>query len=383
MMNKEPTRIAVTDIAGTPRRDMDSFRKKTGFAVLISLASVLCVLFVWQARYILLLLFAGYIGALILTTLTAKVQSRFRVRRGLAFAIVIFAGIALAAIGIWLRGPALAQQLSDLQIDVAAAAKQMSARLQTHAWAAWLIAHWGDSTQVSRAVSMAMWGIGGAVYLTASTIVGLFLVVITSLYLAAEPDFYLRGVRRIIPAARRAPVEACFAAATRMLRSWLVAKAVSMLIIGGLVGIGLLLLRVPLPGTLATIAGLLTFIPNLGPVFSVVPAALLAFAISPAKGFLTIGLFALVHFLEGNVITPLAERTIVRLPPALTLAVQLLLASMVGLLGVALAAPLTAVGLGLADVLLVREPAEPAEPACAPIPTAGEPEKFDTSVKAS
>ena len=156
-----------------------------------------------------------------------------------------------------------------------------------------------------------------------------------------------------------------------------------MLIIGGLVGIGLLLLRVPLPGTLATIAGLLTFIPNLGPVFSVVPAALLAFAISPAKGFLTIGLFALVHFLEGNVITPLAERTIVRLPPALTLAVQLLLASMVGLLGVALAAPLTAVGLGLADVLLVREPAEPAEPACAPIPTAGEPEKFDTSVKAS
>lgn len=380
MQSVEPTRKSLTEIAGNPRRELTLFRKKTAFVALISIVSVLSLLLLWQARFILLLLFAGYIGALILTTLTAKFQAWFHLRRSVAFVLVISVAVALLGVGIWLRGPALAQQLSALQIDIAAAGKQMSTRLQAHAWVRWVISHSGDSTQTSRALSMALSGIGGAVYLTASTIAGLFLVVITSLYLAAEPDFYLRGVRRIIPAGMRATIERCFAAATRMLRSWLVAKALSMVIIGGLVTVGLLLLRVPLPGTLGTIAGLLTFIPNLGPILSVVPAALLAFAISPATGFLTIGLFCFVHFLEGNIVTPLAERTIVRLPPALTLGVQLLLASIAGLLGVALAAPITAVGMAIADELLPREAAQGAGGS---VQASAAPEKFDASVQAS
>jgi predicted PurR-regulated permease PerM len=66
-------------------------------------------------------------------------------------------------------------------------------------------------------------------------------------------------------------------------------------------------------------------------------------------------LFLLVHFLEGNVITPLLERRIVRLPPALTMSAQLLLAVIAGPLGLALAAPLTAATLGIFEVLLPAE----------------------------
>ena len=54
----------------------------------------------------------------------------------------------------------------------------------------------------------------------------------------------------------------------------------------------------------------------------------------------------------GNIITPLLQRQIVRLPPALTLTVQLLLAVIAGPLGVALAAPITAAALGIFKVLL-------------------------------
>jgi predicted PurR-regulated permease PerM len=79
---------------------------------------------------------------------------------------------------------------------------------------------------------------------------------------------------------------------------------------------------------------------------------LLAFAISPVKGLLPVALFILVHFLEGNILTPLLERQIVRLPPALTLTAQLLLAVIAGPLGLALAAPLTAATLGIFQVLL-------------------------------
>lgn len=141
-----------------------------------------------------------------------------------------------------------------------------------------------------------------------------------------------------------------------MIRSWLFAQMLSMAAIGVLVTIGLWLIGVPLAGTLGIIAALLTFIPNIGPILSVVPAALLALAISPGKGLLTLLLFMVVHFLEGNIITPLLQRKIVRLPPALTLIAQLLLTVIAGPLDLALAAPLTAATLGIFQVLLPPEP---------------------------
>ena len=359
----------------------DRFRKRAVFVVFLCVASVVGLLLLWQARSILLLLFAGCIGALILTRLTSKVQSWLRLRRrGLAFSIVIGSTLAALAVGILLRGPALVREFSDLRLDIAAAIQELGSRFQAQGWGQWIIAHSGDSTQISRALSMVLSGVGGAIYLTGSTLAGLFLVMITSVYLAAEPDFYLRGIRRILPRRSLPTIQSCFAAATQMLRSWLVAKAVSMLTIGAFVTIGLLVIRVPLAGTLGIIAALLTFIPNLGPVLSVIPAALLAFAASPTKGMLTIAWYCAAHFLEGNIVTPLAERKIVRLPPALTLAVQLSLASVAGALGVALAAPLTAVMLGVANTLLPSEDdASPAQPAHA-IAAA---EKFDARVQAS
>lgn len=67
-----------------------------------------------------------------------------------------------------------------------------------------------------------------------------------------------------------------------------------------------------------------------------------------------------MHLLESNLITPLAEWKTVTLPLALTLAVQLLLATICGVLGIALAAPLTAVMLGVFKVLLPPESERPA-----------------------
>jgi predicted PurR-regulated permease PerM len=124
---------------------------------------------------------------------------------------------------------------------------------------------------------------------------------------------------------------------------------------------GLAIVNVPLAGTLGIIAALLTFIPNVGPLIAVIPAALLALAISPLRGLLALAVYAIVFTLEGYVVTPLLERNIVRLPPAFTLTMQLLLATIAGPVGVALAAPFAASILGVASVLLpkARERAVP------------------------
>ena len=332
--------------------DTEEFKNRARFVILFATGVVLLLTVVWLARIILLLLFAATLCALMLATATDWTHAKFKVPRSLALALVAVAGGGLIALGIWLRGPEIAEQFARLQVDLPLAARKLLLQLHATEWGRWLLARFSDHAQQPGGLGFAMSRIGGIVLSSATAITGLVIVSMASLYFAAEPDSYLRGLERLVPHSCWARFELCLKRATQQLRSWLLAKLVSMIAVGLLVSIGLWILAVPLWGTLGIITACLTFIPNAGPILSAIPAGLLAFAISPTKGLLTILLYFGVHFIEGNFVTPLAERQIVNLPPGLTLAVQLFLASVTGALGIALAAPLTAAVSGVVLSLL-------------------------------
>ena len=320
--------------------------------LLLAVGLVLAVILAWLGRVIFMLLFAAIVVAVLLTALVDWINAKLRLRRGLAFALILFTATTFVILTLWISGPNFIEQFASLQTDLPKAAHQLVERVRGYGWGRWLLTQWSDYSQLSDSFSYALTRIGGIVLSTASLLTGLVVVAFLGLYLAAEPDIYFSGIRRATPRRYRTTLDACAASAVRILRWWLLAQMLSMAVVGTLVTLGLWILGVPLAGTLGIIAALMTFIPNVGPILSVVPAALLAVAISPGKGLLTVLLFILVHFLEGNIITPLLQRKIVRLPPALTLTAQLLLAVVAGPLGVALAAPLTAATLGIFQVLL-------------------------------
>jgi len=313
---------------------------------------VLALILAWLGRVILLLLFASIVLAVLLTAIVDWIKARFNLSQKVAFALLVLTVWTLVVVTLWISGPSIVEQSASLQTDLPRAGQQLVVRVQEHNWGRWLIAQWSGYSQWSDSISYALTRIGGIVLSTASLLAGLVIVAFLGLYLAAEPGVYFSGIRRATPQRHRPTLDACAAGAVRNLRWWLLAQMLSMAAVGTLVALGLWALGVPLAGTLGIIAALMTFIPNVGPIVSVVPAALLALAISPGKGLFAVLLFVLVHFLEGNIITPLLQRKIVRLPPALTLIVQLLLAVIAGPLGLALAAPLTAAALGVFQVLL-------------------------------
>jgi predicted PurR-regulated permease PerM len=329
------------------RNEMEVFRSRAWFLILSVTVVSLVLSVVWIARVILLLFFAALLCALLLTTAADWARAKTRIPRSVALILIIISGSGLIAFGIWLRGSAIAEQLLKLQADLPLALHKLFAQLQAEDWGRWLIARFSDNVQQNGGFAFAMSRIGGAVLTTASAAGALVIICIASIYFAVEPETYVKGLRLITPLRYRNVVEHCLASAVTQLRWWLLAKFVSMIAVGLLIFAGLWILGIPLAGTLGTIAACLTFIPNIGPILSAVPAGLLAFAISPTKGLLTISLFCLVHFIEGNFVTPLAEREIVKLPPGLTLAVQLFLASITGAIGIALAAPLTAAASGI------------------------------------
>jgi predicted PurR-regulated permease PerM len=57
---------------------------------------------------------------------------------------------------------------------------------------------------------------------------------------------------------------------------------------------------------------------------------------------------------ESYVVTPLIQQRTISMPPALTLAMQLVAAVLLGMLGLALATPLTAAGIVLIRELYVK-----------------------------
>ena len=352
--SKDRESVALRDSPSTMKNDPSS--NPAISVLLLAVGSVVALIAAWLGRFILLQLFAATVLAILLTSVVGWVKAKLQIGRRLAFALIVLTAITLIAITLWISGPNIAEQFASLQADLPKAIQQLVERATGYGWGRWLLSHWTNYSQLSGNLSYALTRVGGMVLSAASLLAGLFIVAFLGVYLAAEPEVYLAGVRRATPRRYRPTLEACAFSAVHILRSWLFAQMLSMIAVGTLVTLGLWGLGVPLAGSLGIIAALMTFIPNLGPILSVFPAALLAFAISPGKGLLTVLLFLLVHFLEGNIITPLIQRQIVRLPPALTLTVQLLLAAVAGPLGVALAAPITAATLGVFRVLLPADP---------------------------
>jgi predicted PurR-regulated permease PerM len=96
------------------------------------------------------------------------------------------------------------------------------------------------------------------------------------------------------------------------------------------------------------------FVPYAGAVLAFLPTALLAFTQRPMLMLYVTILYLGIHMAEAYVITPLAQRYAVRLPPALTLLSQLFMWKVAGLLGVLVATPLAAVSLVVIQRLYMK-----------------------------
>ena len=100
---------------------------------------------------------------------------------------------------------------------------------------------------------------------------------------------------------------------------------------------------IPFAAVLGVLAGLLDFIPNIGPLLGLVPALLVAFGVDGAKVVYVLLLYLGIQTLEGYILTPMIQRRAVDLPPALTIAAQVAMGLLGGGLGLLLAVPLAAV----------------------------------------
>lgn len=125
----------------------------------------------------------------------------------------------------------------------------------------------------------------------------------------------------------------------RSIQQWLLGQLVVMSFVGVSTWLALKLMGIPFALALGFIAFLLDFIPVLGPWLSAVPIVLLTALVAPEMLVWVIVMIIVVQQLESYVVAPIVQYRLVDLPPVALLLSQVIMGSITGIMGVALAAP--------------------------------------------
>lgn len=333
-----------------------TYVQKVLIAVAICLVTLALLALLYFTFDVVLLLFAAILLAIFLRGLSDIINSKLKMGDGWAVLFVSILLIAVLGGAIALLTPSVAEQIGKLRVSLPQSAASVADQISHYGWGQAIISQMPNTQDVINALTSVgfLSGVGGIFTQTIGAVGNFFLVVLLAIYLASEPRFYAEGFTKLFPVDVRPRATEVLNDIGETLRWWLVGKAGSMLFIGVLTWIGLSIIGVPLALTLGLLAGLLSFIPNFGPIISAIPAILLAFIESPITALYTAGLYIGVQLIESNIVTPIIERETVELPPALTVIFQIALSIILGGLGLVLATPLLAVVMVLIQKVYIQ-----------------------------
>ena len=334
-----------------------SFAKRVLINISLVMLVLLLVILLIYVFDVILLLFGAILLATFLHGLANIVRRYSRLSEGLSVLLVSALLIAVLALSVWLLAPSVAEQIRHLRAELPQSAQKVSQFLSNYSWGRLILEQLPSNSEMIEMVNNSSFlsRVGNFFSSTITIFTNIALMILLSIYLASEPKTYIKGFTKLFPLERRKRVREILYEIGETLSWWLIGKGASMLFIGVLTWIGLSIIGVPLALTLGLIAGLLSFVPNFGPILSAVPAILLAFIDSPTSALYVLGLYIFVQIIESNLVTPMIERQTVELPPVLTIVSQLALALLVGAVGLILATPILAVVMVLVQTLYIQD----------------------------
>ena len=319
-----------------------SFEHRVLIALGIILPIILLLTAVWYLVDVLLLVFASILVAIFLSSLSNLVSRWSSLPKTWSLLVVILLLLGLTGLGGWLLAPHLSEQVSKLTDNIDDSLSQIRLQLEVRSWGKALLHQLPKGQDLLSRLGQLLTKTPGILSTTLGVLGSLFLVAIVGIYLAAHPRPYLDGLIRLFPIPRRPRVREIMHEISDILRWWLIGRISSMFIIGVFTTMGLWLLNVPLALSLGFLAGLLTFVPYIGPTLALLPAFLIALSKSTSTAVYVLILYLGIQTLESYLVTPQIQKRAISLPPGLILAAQVAMGALLGALGIILAMPLSA-----------------------------------------
>ncbi len=336
--------------------------------VVATILIALGLVFVWEIRGTLMLTFAAVVLVILFTMPVRVLMNNFEMNRLVAIVVSVCGFFVVLALIGWSILPIIVNQFNELAnnviprgLTVASEAITREALIEQFHFLEPVLSGENEDlvNQFISQVTDALGRLGGTVLPVvggvANTILSALIIFFLSMYLLAEPEQYVSGIVKLTPVWYRDRMKEILARIDSTLRAWLSVTGVSMVVVAVLTGLGLALLGIREWVALGVLAGVLSFIPNFGPVVALVPSVAVALVQAPQNVVWTVVIIYGVSFLQSQVVSPVLASERMNMPAILILLGQIIFGFFFGFLGLMLAVPLSACMAVLVDEMYVKD----------------------------
>jgi predicted PurR-regulated permease PerM len=321
------------------------FLKRTLIFVAVAVLPVL----IWYLFGVVLMAFGAVILAMLLRLGAQPFMRWLSLPEPFALAIsgALILGIIVGT-G-YLFGTRIAGEFQDVTQRAMSAAAGIHRGLEGSPYGKFLLDHFsGSDVSVTGVLS-------GLLKISSRFLEAVVIMVISAVYLAAQPRHYRDGLIWLFPPQVHPHATRIIDGIGEALRLWMIGQLIEMVVIGALSTLAVWMIGVPSPLALGLIAGIGEFIPYVGPLLAAIPALLVALTKSPEATLWTAVAYLIIHQIEGNVVAPLIQRRMISIPPAVMLLGIVAITYLFGAIAIVFAAPIVVVIFAGVNLLYVRD----------------------------
>lgn len=184
-----------------------------------------------------------------------------------------------------------------------------------------------------------------ALFITSKLFGGIFSILsifVVAFYLLLDRDNVKGTLMSLLPSEIKNGVDETITQIEEKLGAWLRGQIVLSVVIGVITWMILSFLGIDFALSLAVIAGILEIVPTIGPIIAAVPAAIVAFTISPPLAIAVIASYFVIQMLENNILVPRIMSRAVGLNPIIVIVGVLIGSAVLGVAGALLSIPFIA-----------------------------------------
>ena len=331
--------------------------------LLVLFGGLLAWRFLTEAATVALILATGLLLAVALSGPVEALRRR-KIPRAASSALILGGAALLVLSGGWLLLPVLQNELVALAGALPGAFSYVREQARGLADAVGFSLSLNLSSLSPSDVGRRL--LGGALGLfgtLTSALAGVVVVAFLAFYLAAMPEPVVNWTMKLFPPGRRSRTKEVLSKMRVKLLDWLKGRLISMTAVGILSIVALYIVGIPGAFSLGIFAGLVSFVPYIGPIVGVIPPALLALGGDPTDAIWVLVAYAAIQVVESYLITPVVMEEVASLHPAVVVAAVAALGAAFGILGAILALPVVLVAGVLVEELWFKHWQQGDEPA--------------------
>lgn len=205
-------------------------------AAVAAFVSLLLIAFFWLVSYtatFFLLAFGGILFGVLLSALSHLVSRKTNIRYHIALLFVMLLLVVIIGGTIWLLVPTVSQQAEELSQSLPKALERLKTNLAQSGLGRKLLPGWPAKSSTLLSSQKDIWSqVTGVVSSSLGILANILIVLITGIYLAANPGSYRRGFVKLFSLVYRGRLEQVLIQCYHTLCNWLLSRFISMVVVG-------------------------------------------------------------------------------------------------------------------------------------------------------